>query len=382
MRTRSIPFLVIYLWATSAPTLTLAQAVSSQQQKSHAVSHQASFEQLSAAAGKAKDENRDEDAIQLYKQALSLRPDWKEGLWYLGVLVFGREQYPETRDLMRRLVAQEPNAGPAWALLGISEFQCRSYSRSLDHLQRARTIGVGDRKELAQSVFLYVSELLTRFGQYDDAMTLLIAMVKSGSPPDQLSEPVGLAGLRYPFLPSEIPADRKEMFRMAGQAALAVEAQRPEDAEKLFASMVATYPNEPGVHFLYGVFLLDVRPEDGVKELKHELAIAPLNSTAKLRLADEYLKEEHFEEALQLAEEVVKVEPDYPSGYLVLGEALVAKGDLTKGISALETSRKLKPDTVRTHWDLLRAYTSAGRTEDAKREKEEIERLRRPDAQQ
>ena len=300
MRTRALSFLLVCLWAASAASPSVAQTTPAPQSKSRSASHKASFEQLSGAADKAKDENRDDDAIQLYKQALSLQPTWKEGLWYLGVLLFGKEQYPETRDLMRRLVTQDPNAGPAWALLGISEFQNRTYSRSLDHLQRARTIGVGDRKELAQSVFYYASLLLTRFEQYDDAMTLLMAMIKSGSPPNLLVEPVGLAGLRYPFLPSEIPADRKEMFRLAGQAALAIEAQRPDDAEKLFASLLAAYPNEPGVHFLYGVFLLDVRPEEGVKELKRELEIAPLNSTAKLRLADEYLKEEHFEQALAL----------------------------------------------------------------------------------
>jgi tetratricopeptide (TPR) repeat protein len=382
MKILAMPLFVLCLWTALTSSRAPGQSTPSPQKKSQAVSPKATFAQLSRAAGKAKDENRDDDAIKLYKQALSFEPAWKEGLWYLGVLLFGKEQYSESRNLMRQLVVEEPKAGPAWALLGISEFQIRDYPRSRDRLERARALGVGDRKELAQSVFFYASELLTRFEQYDDAMTLLIAMVKSGSPPDPLIEPVGLAALRYPFLPSEIPGDRKEMFRLAGQATLAVEVQRPEDAEKLFTSMVGAYPNEPGVHFLYGVFLLDVRPEDGVKELKHELEIAPLNSTAKLRLADEYLKEEHFEEALELAEEVVKLEPDYPSGYLVLGEALVAKGDLTKGIRALETSRKLKPDTVRTHWDLLRAYTSAGRTEEAKGEKEEIERLRRPDAQQ
>lgn len=373
---------VLCLWIESASSPTPAQSTSSAHPKSQAFSSKATFDQLSAAAGKAKDENHDDDAIHLYRQALSLQPDWKEGLWYLGVLLFGKAQYSETRDLMRRLVAQEPKAGPAWALLGISEFQMRDYSRSLDHLQRARAFGVGDRKELAQSVFYYASVLLTRFEQYDDAMTLLIAMVKSGSPTDQLIEPVGLAALRYPFLPAEIPPDRKEMFRLAGQAALAVEGQRPDEAEKLFASMVTAYPDQPGAHFLYGVFLLEVQPDDGVKELNQELQIAPFNFTAKLRLADEYLKEEHLDEALRLAQEVVKLEPDHSTGYLILGEAFVAKGDLKQGIGALETSRKLRPDTVRTHWDLLRAYTAAGRAEDTRREKEEIERLRRPDAQQ
>jgi tetratricopeptide (TPR) repeat protein len=384
MSTPRMTMLVLCLCAVMASFCLAAspQTSSSLQKKSPSSPPNASFEQLSAAAEVAKTQNRDDDAIRLYHQALLLKPDWKEGLWYLGVLVFGKENYTETRDLMRRLVSEEPKAGPAWALLGISEFQTRAYSRSLDHLQRAKEIGVGDRKELAQSVFYYTSLLLNRFEHYDDAMSLLFAMVKSGSSPDTLVDPTGLAALRYPFLPAEIPADRREMFRLAGQAALSVEAQRPEDAEKLLSSLVTSYPNEPGVHFLYGVFLLDVHPDDGIQQLKKELEIAPLNFTAKLRLADEYLKEERFDEALQLAGEVIKVDPTHATGQMIFGEALVAKGDLPKAIVALETSQKLRPDTVRTHWDLLRAYTAAGKTEEAKQEKEEIERLRRPDAQQ
>jgi len=363
---------------TSAQTSTRRTASASQ--PTSTVSHKESFEEISAAASKAKDENRDDEAIALYERALQFRPDWSEGLWFDGVLQFGKSKYPETRDLMRRLITQQPNAGPAAALLGMSEFQIRDYSRALEHLQRARELGVGDRKELAQSVYYYSSVLLTRFQRYDDATTLLFAMARSGYPTEALVEPVGLAVLRYPFLPAEIPPDRRDMFRTAGQATLAVEAQRRDEAEKLLSSLVSAYGQEPGVHFLYGVFLLDVRPEDGVKELKEELNVAPFNLTAKLRLAEEYLKEEKPDDALRLADEVIKVDLNYSSAYLVRGEALVAKDDLAKGIAALETSRKLKPDVVRTHWDLLRAYTAAGRSEDALREKQEIERLRRPEA--
>jgi predicted Zn-dependent protease len=205
---------------------------------------------------------------------------------------------------------------------------------------------------------------------------------KSGSSPDLLVEPIGLSALRYPLLPSEIPPARKEMFRLAGEAALADESNRRDEAEKLFSAMAAEFPNEPGVHFLFGVFLLDVRPDDGIREIQRELVIVPYNLTAKLRLADEYLKEEKFDDALRLASEVVQLDPQNPSGFMVLGEALVAKNDLDRGIAALETSRKLRPETVRTHWDLLRAYTSAGRAKDAKREKEEIEQILHPVASQ
>jgi tetratricopeptide (TPR) repeat protein len=376
----------IWLLWLSLPSFGSLGTVSAQTPSSHTTrqqeaSRKESFEELCAAAAKAREENRDDEAVVFYERALRLKPDWKEGLWFEGVLQFGKAKYPETRDLMRRLVALEPTAGPALALLGMSEYETKDCSRALDHLQRAREIGVGEERELAQSVYFYSSVLLTRFERYDDASTLLFGMVRSGYPTQAIVEPVGLAILRYPFLPAEIPPDRREMFRIAGQATLAVEAQRRDEAEKLLASLVSTYGSEPGVHFLYGVFLLDVRPDDGVKELQEELKIEPFNFTAKVRLAEEYLKEEKTDEALRLAEDVLKVDPEYSSAHLIRGEALIAKGDLANGIAALEASRKLRPDSVRTHWDLLRAYTSAGRSQDAQREKQEIERLRGPEVQ-
>lgn len=337
-----------------------------------------SFTRVSQAAVRARDEGRQEDAVRLYKQALTLHPDWKEGMWSLGTLLYDKTQYADARDVLRRFVALDPGPGLGWALLGMSEFQTRDYSRSSDHLQRAMAQGMGGQKEVAQSVFYFVAALLNRFERFDESMTLLIEMVKSGQSNSPLTEPLGLAALRLPLLPSEIPADRKPMIRMAGQAALALEAQHSDEAEQLFTQMVADYPNEPGVHFLYGAFLLDVRPEDGIRELKKELEVSPSNVSARLRLAEEYVKEQQSELALPLAQEAIQLDPKRAPAHMMLGEVLVARGDLGVGIRELETARDQSPQTVRIRWDLLRAYTSAGRSDDAKREKEEIEKLSNP----
>jgi predicted Zn-dependent protease len=241
-------------------------------------------------------------------------------------------------------------------------------------------LGMGGRKEMTQSVFYFVAVLLTRFEQYSDSTSMMLAMIKSGQQSDLLVEPLGLAALRMPLLPAEIPADRHELVRMAGKGALALEAQRQEEAQNLFSGMVAAYPNEPGVHFLYGAFLLDVRPEDGVAEMRRELQVSPFHVPARLRLAEEYVKEERPDEALPLVQEAIKLEPGHAPARMMLGEVLVAKGDLAGGIRELETAEKSAPQTVRIHWDLLRAYAASGRGKDATREKEEIERLNRPDA--
>lgn len=339
-----------------------------------------SFEQISRAAGLARNQNHDDEAIGLYAQALQLRPDWQEGLWYQGTLFYQKQDFVQAREVLRRFVALDSQASPGWVILGMSEFQLRDYSRSLDHLQRALSIGLGDRMDLARSAQYFEAVILTRFERYDDSMTVLGSLHRSGENPDLLVEPIGLAALRMPLLPSEIPSDRQELVRMAGQGSLTIESEHPDETEKVFSEMVTRYPDEPGVHFLYGVFLMDVRPEEGIRQMKRELEISPFHVGARLRIAEEYIKESKFDNALQLSEEAINLEPNNAQAHMILGETLMGKGDASRGITELETAQKLSPDSVRTHWDLLQAYSSAGRKEDAKREKEDIERLNRPES--
>jgi len=60
--------LVIFLWSWTAATVANTTPQTSR-----------AFDQLSAQAKKAADENRLEDATRLYTQALVLRPKWTEG---------------------------------------------------------------------------------------------------------------------------------------------------------------------------------------------------------------------------------------------------------------------------------------------------------------
>jgi tetratricopeptide (TPR) repeat protein len=265
-------------------------------------------------------------------------------------------------------------------MLGLSEFESHQYTRALDHLQQSEVVGLGDNKNMRTTVFYVTAILLTRSEQFDDSMDYLLARVASGGDTSSLVEPLGLSALRLPLLPAEIPAESKEMIRIAGQAVLALEEQHYADADKLFEQLEASYPDQPGVHFLVGVHLLDSRPDDAIKELKREIEISPSHVPARLRLADLYIKQQNIEVGIHYAQEALKLAPGSASAYMELGEGLIAKGDAAGGIRELEIARNASPDMVRVHWDLVRAYTAAGRTADVDREKSEIERLSKQNA--
>lgn len=341
---------------------------------------QVSFEQLSREADRARDADRNDDAIRLYKSALVKRPDWEQGLWFLATLQYEKEEYAVAKDTFRQFMTLRPDAGPGWALLGMSEFQTREYPRALDHLQRAMAVGMGDRQELAQSVFYFAAVLLTRFERYDDSMDMLVRMLSTDAQSSLLTEPAGLAGLRLPFLPAEIPADRRDLVRLAGEAIVASQTQHYEDADTKFKQLVGSYPHEPGVHFLYGAYLMQLHPDDGIREMKLELENSPTHVLARVRLAEQYLAQQQNDEALRLAQEAAKLDPKLASPHMLAGEALQAKGDLAGALKEFEISRDDDSLNTRIHWDLMRAYNAAGRTEDAKREKAEIEQLSRSES--
>jgi tetratricopeptide (TPR) repeat protein len=330
---------------------------------------------LLQAAEKARDENRNDESIRLFRRALSEQPESEQALWYLGTMLYEKEQYAESRDVLRQFVTIRPDAGPAWALLGLGEFQLREYPRALDHLQRAMAQGMGDRKELIQSVFYHVVVLLSRFERYDDSIDMLVKMLSSGPPDPALAEPAGLAGLRLPLLPAEIPPDRRELIDLAGRAALAMQTQHYEEAESEFKRLVADYPNEPGVHYLYGAYLVQLHPNESVAEFERELEISPSHVLARVRLAEQLIAQRDFDRALTLAQQAIKLDPKRASAHMLAGEALLAKGNAGGGIKELETARDIDPSVVRAHWDLLRAYIAAGREKDADREKQAIEKL-------
>jgi tetratricopeptide (TPR) repeat protein len=313
--------------------------------------------------------------IALYQRALKLDPEWDEGLWDSASLLYEKDKFAEARDLLRRFVADQPKAGIGWSLLGLAESQTHEYARALDHLREGMTLGTGGSQGMARSVSYYSAILLARFEMYDQSQSLLFQMARSGQAESFLVEPIGLATLRMPLLPDEIPSDRRELVRLAGEAAFAVSDQHPDEAEKLFRQMIATYPNEPGANFLFGAFLMTEHPEEGIKEMKRELEVSPFHVPARVRLAEEYVKEGQLGCALPLAAEAVKLDPQDATTHLARGEALAAKGDIPAATHELETARDLAPEVMKIRWALLKTYTAAGRSEDAAQEKGAIEKL-------
>jgi predicted Zn-dependent protease len=261
--------------------------------------------------------------------------------------------------------------------MGLSEFNLKEYDASLEHLLRARTLGIGSEKGVAPVVRYHAAILLNRMTQYDQAIQLLNEFAVEGNDNPRVIEAFGISALRMPMLPDEVPGTRRDLVMMAGRAQYFSAARMLPAAKQSFEQLAARYPETPSVHYAYGVFLLGEEPDLGIQHLERELAISPNDTWSMLQLAFEYIKRSDYKTAVSWARKAVDGDPSNFAARKALGQALLEDGDVAGSIEQLEAGVGIAADSPALRFQLAKAYQKAGRTADAERERAEFVRLDR-----
>jgi tetratricopeptide (TPR) repeat protein len=336
------------------------------------------FEDLSSRARQAYEANHADEAVDLYSRAVKLRTDWTQGWWALGMIEYQRDHYSACRDALIRMVALDASAAPGWALLGLCEFSTKQYDASFDHLKKAHML-VSVRQaggELLDIADYHLAMLLTRQGAFEVAQEVLVRVaLKVRSNPDMMFA-AGLTGLRMPILPSDVPANQREVVTMAGKAFWDLATQPPAEADEDFRALVAKYPKFPNVHYFFGTYLAARHPEQCAPEFLEELKVTPDSVPARVQLALRYTVEGKLEEAVKMAREAVALSPDSVGAQLALADTLRAQGNDEAALAAFLQAKKLDPVSPKIRLFLVNVYRALGRVDDMRREQSEYERLK------
>lgn len=330
---------------------------------------QKEFDDLTKQVSEAIGAGRLEEALTLSGEALKRNPNWPEGWWYAGTIFYDHDRYEEARDAFRNLTNLQPRNARAYALLGLCEYQTREYDRALISLQSARILGLGDNKELNSVTRYHSAILMTRFEQFEVGFEILREFAREQNEAPKVIEAFGINALRMPFLPSEVPPDKREIILLAGRASYDWAARRTYEAQKGFESLLARYGDAPNVHYIFGAFLLNQDADAALSEFRRELEISPLHVPAMLQIAFEYIKRGDYKPALPMAEKAVELAPNLFPGRNALGRILLETGEIERAVKELEEGVKLAPDSPEMHFILARAYARAGRKEEAARER-------------
>jgi Flp pilus assembly protein TadD len=328
------------------------------------------FDSLATRATAARESGNAAEAAALYRQALQLKPSWSEGWWYLGMAAYDADAYPDCRQAFGKFLELEPESAPAAALLGLCEYQAGAFREALRHLSDARAATGGLPPEVEQVARFHHALLLTAAGRFDEATRVLRPLIPKAAGNRTLLTAVGLDALQVPLMPANVPETLAPAVTAAGEtAALWVSGDAAKTAAA-FRDLQARFPSAPGVHAFYAKYLLaEARPPDAVRELRAELGLNPGNARARTLLALVLEKLGNIAEALPLAAQAAADAPDLPRAQYAYGLLLLDSGETAKAIPLLEAAERADPGQLEFHTAAARAYSKAGRHEDARCER-------------
>jgi tetratricopeptide (TPR) repeat protein len=358
------------------PTQATFDTASNPQDKSP-LQASASFDALARQAAEAREAGRLDEALALYRRAVARKPEWDEGLWHIGSVLYELNRPADARDAFDKLLARQPGHAGAFGLKGLCEAQMGLHEEALRDLLRSRTLGIAQTPAVAHVVRYHAGLLLTRLGEFEFGFSVLSEFAQEPHESPAVIEALGLNLLRLPVLPADLAESRRPLVQLAGRAAFAMAARRPTAARPLLEELVATYPTMPNVHYARGVFRLTESPETALDDFKKEIEISPAHVPARLQIAFELLRRGEPTAARPIAEEAVRLDADSALGRLALGQAQLEMGNNAEAIAELERAVDLAPESPQTHFILARAYARVGRDVDAAREREVFTRLDR-----
>jgi tetratricopeptide (TPR) repeat protein len=335
-----------------------------------------SFDSLAQRAASARDGDRLDDAVSLYKKALALRPQWAEGWWSLGTLEYDRNNYRSATAAFRQLVALAPKNGTAYAMLGLSEFELGEDASALKHIEDAKRLEISKNPELRQVVLYHDGILLLRAGKFQAAETPLGALCRDTIPNDDVVKALGLAVFR--LSPKDAPpagTPGARIVQRVGHAACISVQKKYDQARREYTDLGAEYPDYPNIHYVFGKFLAETNDlPAAVDEFRKEIKNNPEDIDSRLEIAATQYKI-NSAAGIPYAEQAVQLNPHVAFAHYLLGLLYLDVDNYTKAIPQLEIAEKAFPKDAKVFFALGSAYSRAGRKAEAAKARSTFQKL-------
>jgi tetratricopeptide (TPR) repeat protein len=361
--------------AFTANPLTAAQPAQAAAAHSRPASS-GTFTAIAAKATGARDAERLDEAVPLFRKALALNPKWAEGWWSLGTIYYDSDRYAEGAIAFEHLTALQPEDGTTHLMLGLCLYELDQNEDASKHLALARKFGIQDAQHMEPILMYHEAMLALRLGRFETANQTLHQLTRKGGRSEEINLAYGMSVLQMrPQLLGAAGSPERAIVEQIGHAEASDSTDTHAQARDLYERAVAAAPDFPDIHFAYGRFLLGIQePDAAMGEFQQELKRNPANIRAKLEIAAIDYRTDSAA-GIPYAEDAVKSAPRYPFAHYLLGLLCLDAGELPRSIEELETARKMVPDEPQFSFALANAYAKAHRKEDAAAARAEFVRL-------
>jgi tetratricopeptide (TPR) repeat protein len=321
---------------------------------------------VSKKAAAARDSERLDEAVVLYRKALALRPSWAEGWWSLGTISYDRSEYSGAAKAFQKVVVLAPSNGTAFVMLGLSEFEMGRDDLALKHIQRGAALGLDKNPELHHVALYHEGVLLQRQGKFEGSKDVLQQLCREGVRSDEAAVALGMTLLRQRSgTPPVAGSAEASIVSRVGQAGCLSGQSKFDEARNQFGELVSQHSNYPGIHYAFGMVLIDASdPKAAVTQFKQEIENNPTDVMSRLQIASAMYKIDSAA-GIRYAEEAVKLASQEPFAHYLLGLSRLDVDQYQEAIPELELAEKGLPHEAKVYAALASAYSRAGRKQEA-----------------
>ncbi len=333
---------------------------------------QTSTQQLFEEAQAARARGDLAQAEQKYREVIQQEPQVANAYQNLGNVYFTERKYREAIPVLEQALKIDPRLGGAYFILGLAHYQLYDSTPALAAFKSALRLNPSDTNAL-----FYLGKAQMQARDYRGSV-LTFEKLKARKPrdPDVLYN-LSLAHMKLMLEAvndlGEVAPHSYQFWLLLAQDADA----RGDDAAAIhsYQEALCAKPNATGAHYGLGSAYARAGKYDlAGEEFRKELQFNPNDSLALWKWGELSLHTDP-EEAREVLERAVKLNPDFPQAVLAYGRALARTGDMEKAVEQYLRVTRLAPEEDTVHYLLASTYRKLGREREAKAEIARFEEL-------
>jgi len=317
-------------------------------------------------------EGHADDAIRVYRSALSLQPDLIPALVNLGNIYLELDRLEDARTSFASALEKQSNNPAAHYGLGQLALSKRSYAEAVEHFEKALALAPE-----ANRIHYALAMAYRGLGNTEKAK---IHLAQQGPVGVRVADPIMdrlvelIAGVRVHLFRGKTALEAKRYEEAAAEFRKAIEA-RPDTvpahvnlgaaltqlgdlkgAADEFKTALRFDPNNVNAHYNLAILLANEKQhEQAIVHLQAVSTINPNDTGAQFFLAQQLLRANRYEEALKLAQSLYSTTNSLQHGTLVAS----ALAELGRCPEAAEWQRKLIARAAAEHNEELKTKLEA-----------------------
>ena len=302
-----------------------------------------------------------------------------------GIEEFHQGKYAASKATLEHALQQNPNDAHARTFLALARAATGGCVAAAADL--ADIFAQGKDNDLRRLSGLALAQCHLARNRYDLALPVVLELEKQfPADADVLYEAAKLHMKAWNDAVFQMFQKTPGSYRVNQVSAEIFEVQgRYAEAAAEYRKAIQKNPAAVNLHFRLGRALLmqSHSPEtlaQARKEFEAELKLNSSDAVAEYEIGQILLAENKPLDAAPRFERALAASPDFVEALLAVAKMRADAKRYDEAIQLLERAVRLQPQNEAAHYNLMLAYRNAGRTADALREKDTIDKLQRPPA--